>query len=265
MGRATSTRSTCTPSRATPSRSASGRSSSGRSRPRSRTGAAPIAGSGRCAATRSTSPRRSSCAGWRSIAARGSPSCARSSTRPPAGSRSRTRSMPTSARTPWTSAASSASTTTPTPSTPRCCSCRSCASSRPPTSVCAPPCWRSPTSSPRTAWCCATAPARPMTGSPARRARSRSARSGWCRPSSRSASWSAAGRSARSCSPTSSPLGLYAEEIDPNSGRHYGNFPQAFTHLALINAVMHVIRADQGLESGAFDFERELDRQRSGT
>jgi len=41
-----------------------------------------------------------------------------------------------------------------------------------------------------------------------------------------------------------SPLGLYAEEIDPLSGRHLGNFPQAFTHLALINAVMHVIRSD---------------------
>jgi GH15 family glucan-1,4-alpha-glucosidase len=44
-----------------------------------------------------------------------------------------------------------------------------------------------------------------------------------------------------------SPLDLYAEEIDPHSGRHLGNFPQAFTHLALINAVMHVIRADQEL------------------
>ena len=41
-----------------------------------------------------------------------------------------------------------------------------------------------------------------------------------------------------------SPLGCYAEEIDATSGRHLGNFPQAFTHLALINAVMHVIRAD---------------------
>ena len=41
-----------------------------------------------------------------------------------------------------------------------------------------------------------------------------------------------------------SPLGLFAEEIDPLSGRHLGNFPQAFSHLALINAVMHVIRAD---------------------
>jgi GH15 family glucan-1,4-alpha-glucosidase len=41
-----------------------------------------------------------------------------------------------------------------------------------------------------------------------------------------------------------SPLLLYAEELDPRTGRHLGNFPQAFTHLALINAVMHVIRLD---------------------
>jgi GH15 family glucan-1,4-alpha-glucosidase len=41
-----------------------------------------------------------------------------------------------------------------------------------------------------------------------------------------------------------SPLDLYAEELDPRSGRHLGNFPQAFTHLALINAVIHLIRAD---------------------
>ncbi len=60
-----------------------------------------------------------------------------------------------------------------------------------------------------------------------------------------------------------SPLHLYGEEIDPRSGRHLGNFPQAFTHLALINAVMHVIRAEQSLEAGAFPPVHERSRQPS--
>ena len=41
-----------------------------------------------------------------------------------------------------------------------------------------------------------------------------------------------------------SPLDLFAEEVDAATGRHLGNFPQAFTHLALITAVMYVIRAE---------------------
>ena len=41
------------------------------------------------------------------------------------------------------------------------------------------------------------------------------------------------------------PLGLYAEELDGRTGRHWGNFPQAFTHLALINAVSHVVADDR--------------------
>ena len=47
-----------------------------------------------------------------------------------------------------------------------------------------------------------------------------------------------------------SSLKLYAEEIDTKTGRHLGNFPQAFTHLAQINAVMHVIRAENEADDG---------------
>ncbi len=42
-----------------------------------------------------------------------------------------------------------------------------------------------------------------------------------------------------------SPLGLYAEEFDTSTSRHLGNFPQAFSHLALIEAAGRIILAER--------------------
>ena len=42
-----------------------------------------------------------------------------------------------------------------------------------------------------------------------------------------------------------SPLGLYAEEFDTTTARHLGNFPQAFSHLALIEAASRIILAER--------------------
>ena len=46
----------------------------------------------------------------------------------------------------------------------------------------------------------------------------------------------------------SSPLGLYAEEYDVETGYHLGNFPQAFSHLALIEAAGRIIAAERMAE-----------------
>ncbi|MBV8432552.1 MAG: glycoside hydrolase family 15 protein [Solirubrobacterales bacterium] len=61
-----------------------------------------------------------------------------------------------------------------------------------------------------------------------------------------------------------SPLALYAEQIEPITGRQLGNFPQAFTHLALINAVVHIITAERRMVLQALAREPELDRPPGG-
>ena len=48
-----------------------------------------------------------------------------------------------------------------------------------------------------------------------------------------------------------SPLGLFAEEFETESGHHLGNFPQAFSHLALIEAAGRLILAERLEEIGA--------------
>jgi GH15 family glucan-1,4-alpha-glucosidase len=39
-------------------------------------------------------------------------------------------------------------------------------------------------------------------------------------------------------------VGLFAEEIDPATGEHLGNFPQGFSHIGMINSVLYLARAE---------------------
>src|SRR5690606_16688518 len=39
-------------------------------------------------------------------------------------------------------------------------------------------------------------------------------------------------------------VGLLAEQYDPRSGRQLGNFPQAFSHLGLVNTAFNLLRTN---------------------
>ena len=49
-----------------------------------------------------------------------------------------------------------------------------------------------------------------------------------------------------------SPLGLFSEEVDPETGRLLGNFPQAFSHIGLVNSALYLKQAEEGIDVQPF-------------
>lgn len=83
------------------------------------------------------------------------------------------------------------------------------------------------------------------TASPARRARSRPARSGSCRSALALVGEVDRARALFEKLSFAGPVLLYAEEIDTTTGQLLGNLLQAFTHLALIDAAARLIEREQ--------------------
>ena len=85
----------------------------------------------------------------------------------------------------------------------------------------------------------------PTTASRATRERSCCARSGWRRPRRWPAGSTGPPHFERAIALVND-VGLLAEEVDPGSGEMLGNFPQAFSHIGLINAAWAITQAREG-------------------
>ena len=54
-------------------------------------------------------------------------------------------------------------------------------------------------------------------------------------------------------------VGLLSEEYDPRSGRLVGNFPQAFSHLALVNTAFNLTGVTKPIEQRAHPEAEKLE------
>ena len=97
---------------------------------------------------------------------------------------------------------------------------------------------------------------RTPTASRARRARSCSARSGWPRRWPRPGRSPGPGRVFERAVRYVNDVGLLAEEVDPATGDLLGNFPQAFSHIGLVNAAWAIAQAEEGRSRRTSDGSR---------
>ena len=128
-------------------------------------------------------------------------------------------------------------------STRACCSWRPSATRTPTTRACAAPTIASTNDSVATA--CYTATRLGSTACRRARARSASARFGPWTISSAGATVDAARAVFEHVISFANDVGLFAEEIDPDSGAQLGNFPQAFTHVGLIFSALSLASPEQ--------------------
>ena len=99
-----------------------------------------------------------------------------------------------------------------------------------------------------TGWCCATIRSKAKDGLPPAKARSSPAASGSPTPTCCSAAGTMPSGCSRRLVGLCNDVGLLSEEYDPRARRQLGNFPQAFSHVALINTAFNLTRAEKPAE-----------------